>query len=267
MTLTLAPIWPVSSRYLRHLVQIFSLSYHIIDVPQACEVIYGSILRPLSIWEMGEQGQLDRFNLMSLTQDSLPPPPDFAQWSDLSYPQGTEEPSSDAHANLIYFLGACQALNVDLVPITWQPALADLGEGGQATIRQAHSLVDWSFAFRQFRPVDAEASDEARPQAYHALIREVSILKHPEIRENPCALTLEGVCWDVSREDEVWPVLIFEKSRHGNLREFLGSSTGRQANLEDIMSLWFDVATTIMYMHAASEALPDPCCPFVRLII
>lgn len=83
---------------------------------------------------------------------------------------------------------------------------------------------------------------------------EVSVLGHPLVRSHPNIIRLEGVCWDVSfDEDEVWPVLVFEKARYGDLRKFISTKTGGSINWVDRVKLCADIATAIMLMHSSRK--------------
>lgn len=45
--------------------------------------------------------------------------------------------TSNEEYDLLDFLGVAQSLKIDFLPITWQPALGKVGEGGTAVIYQA----------------------------------------------------------------------------------------------------------------------------------
>ena len=59
--------------------------------------------------------------------------------------------SSNKRYDILDFLGAAQSLNIDFLPITWQPALDIVGEGGTAEIRQALINVQMTFAFKHLK--------------------------------------------------------------------------------------------------------------------
>ena len=83
-------------------------------------------------------------------------------------------------------------------------------------------------------------------------------MSHPSVRSHPNVIRLEGVCWDISFDnEEVWPVLVFEKARHGDLRNFLRTNTGRHIKWDDRIKLCADIATAIMLLHSTrTQSIP-----------
>ena len=53
--------------------------------------------------------------------------------------------------DLIAFLGVAQCRSIDLLPITWDPILQCLGQGGKAEIREASFDRETNFAFKRGR--------------------------------------------------------------------------------------------------------------------
>lgn len=77
---------------------------------------------------------------------------------------------------------------------------------------------------------------------------------HPFVRSHSNIIRLEGVCWDISFDkEEVWPVLVFEKARHGDLKKFLSTNMGGLIKWDDRVKLCADIATAIMLMHSARK--------------
>jgi hypothetical protein len=153
------------------------------------------------------------------------------------------------HHDFISFLAVAQRLTIDFLPITWQPALDSLGVGGTSEIRQSVINLHNSLAFK--RNTLSTASEASR---YQTLISEISILGHPVIRNHANVITLEGICWDISVDDEsVWPVLVFEKTEHGDMNQFLNSDVGKRMCFVERLKLCADVATALMAMHSSRE--------------
>lgn len=100
----------------------------------------------------------------------------------------------------IAVLALIQRLEIDLLPITWQ---AKLGQGGQAEINQALVNLQTSFAFKQFKRVD-------QSDPFWEIVQEMVVLRHPVVRNHPHIIQLIGICWDIPRNDQVWPVLVFK---------------------------------------------------------
>ena len=169
--------------------------------------------------------------------------------------------------DLIAFLGAAQTLKIDFLPITWQPALDHIGQGATAEIREASMNSNISFAFN--RPRFQIAFDvEFETRLLPSLIAEISILSHPSIRESPNIVRLEGICWEILSEGQVFsregpfdntrggvvPVLVFEKAKYGDLRNFMTYNLGRSLVLKDRLQLCIDIARAVEEMHSNSES-------------
>jgi hypothetical protein len=163
------------------------------------------------------------------------------------------EPAAATHPHLdfISFLAIAQKFEIDLLSVKWQPALESIGEGATAEIRQSLISLQTSFAFKRIRP--STSSQEAKRRAFQALVTEISILGLPEIRRHPNIVRIEGICWDVLKEEEedvvVWPVLVFEKSEYGDLDQFMRAAEGRATNFEDRLQLCSGIASAVAEMH------------------
>lgn len=149
-------------------------------------------------------------------------------------------------------LGVAQSLKIDFLPLTWQPALGIAGEGGTATISQASMNIQLAFVFKQFK---CPLSPIEEVQSWHALRAEISILGHPAVRRHPSIVSIEGICWDVDASGEkVWPVLVFEKARCGDLKRFMTTDAGKALSIKARLNILFDVAYAVRDLHACSES-------------
>lgn len=165
----------------------------------------------------------------------------------------SEYNSSKAQQDFLRCLGAAQHFNVDFLPIMWQPALKIIGAGATAQIHQALVNTQTDFAFKRFLGTQQSFSAEEQGKLFRALIQEITILSLPSIRHHPNIIDLAGLCWDVVPETgSVWPVLVFEKSRHGNLRTFMQDGVGRQFKFHERLKLCADVARAVLCLHANS---------------
>lgn len=150
------------------------------------------------------------------------------------------------------FLGVAQTLKIDFLPLTWQPALDSVGEGGTAKIHQALINVRMAFAFKYLKHPRSIA-EEIRN--WRALIAEISILGHPAIRQHPSVVSIEGICWDIDAgEEKVWPVLVFEKTACGDLKKFMTEGAGKELSIEARLDILFDVAHAVRDLHAYGES-------------
>ena len=87
---------------------------------------------------------------------------------------------------------------------------------------------------------------------FRTLIAEILVLMHPSMFAHPNIITFEGICWDVSLEEErVWPVLMYEKSVYGDLEWFANYGAGTSLSLDTRLKLCRDVVAAIMDMHSS----------------
>ena len=151
-----------------------------------------------------------------------------------------------ADYSFIAVLALAQRLRIDFLPITWQAPLGAVGRGGQARINQALINVQTSFAFKHF--------DSMQPRyPFKDILQEIVVLSHPSIRKHQYIVRLEGICWDFTEKDEVWPVLVFEKTHFGDLHDFARSERGRSLSIRDRLELCADIGIAIRDMHANSK--------------
>ncbi len=181
----------------------------------------------------------------------------------------TDPKENDFRYDFITFLETCQNLEIDVLDITWQPALDALGVGGQSEVRQSSVNLAMSFAFNRVKPEKGEEErGEKEEEIYRALVSQVSILRYPEIRNHPNIIHLIGVCWDIRtpvQENDhhpeatkapwlkVWPVLVFEKTKHGDLNCFMRSDCGRNLGFTGRLKLCIDIAVGIRDLHKNRE--------------
>lgn len=162
--------------------------------------------------------------------------------------------STGLHCDFISFLAICQWRGVDVLGITWQPALKKVGRGATAHIHQSQINPTTSFAFKRLTP-STFGSDEHI--IFRTLISEVLVLGHPVIRDHANIVTLVGICWDVATsgngEDTVWPVLVYEKAECGDLNQFMESEVGRSLAFDQRLHLCIDIGTALMVMHSCCK--------------
>jgi Protein tyrosine and serine/threonine kinase len=161
--------------------------------------------------------------------------------------------NTHSRGDLISFLAAVQQVQVDILPITYQTARGPIGRGATSNINEASINLETSFAFKCVSDDQRQRTSEAK--IFQTLISEVTILGHPTLRQHPNILELQGVCLDPLSEDEVWPVLVFEKSQYGDLHNFLTLPIGRDLSLVDRLKLCVDIGIAISDMHVNSMVL------------
>jgi hypothetical protein len=149
--------------------------------------------------------------------------------------------------DFIDFLAIAQWRNIDFLPVTWQQMLSSIGVGGTARMKQSIVSNQVNLAFKRLHLEKNTA--ESRVTALQAMMTEVSMLGHPIVRGIPYFIRLEGVCWDFT-EDGVWPVLVFRKADHGNLREFLWSKEGGDITFAQRLQICSEIGSAVMTLHA-----------------
>jgi hypothetical protein len=156
----------------------------------------------------------------------------------------------DSQCNFLSFLGTVQNLKVDFLPITWQPALDSIGQGGTAKIHQVLVNLQIAFAFKRLASAGQVQLETDETRTYHALIAEISVLSHPNI------IRLKGICWDVaSGGEKVWSVLVFEKAQYGDLYTFMGQAEGKRLSIEERLNMCADIAIWICIQVVSNRRL------------
>jgi len=161
---------------------------------------------------------------------------------------------SEEQCNLLSFLALAQHLEVDLLPITWQPFLERVGLGGTAELRQSLINLQLSLAFKRVK--DSELAMLKDGIIFRRLMAEVSVLGHSAIKSHANIVPLLGLCWHVIKCQstwKIWPVLVFEKTPFGNLKEFILSKPAQKLGFDEKVHLCAGVATAIRDMHASSK--------------
>ncbi|KAF2133872.1 hypothetical protein P153DRAFT_306501 [Dothidotthia symphoricarpi CBS 119687] len=158
----------------------------------------------------------------------------------------TSTESKELQLDILGFLNFIHKLGVDIVPITWQSARQPIGWGATSQINEAHISITTSFAFKCAS--DAQ-KQRGLSKVLEALMNEIGVLAQPSIRNHPNVVDLQGICWDVESEHEIWPVLILGKSEFGNLHDFVSLPNGRALSTEQRLELCVDIGTAIQDMH------------------
>lgn len=156
--------------------------------------------------------------------------------------------AENANYGFIALLGLAQRLRVDFLPLTMQAARGSLeedgkgGRGGQAKIYQSYMSPKKSFAFKLFSR-----------NYYHEIVSELLVLTHEAVRKHRYIARLEGICWDVRDDDDIRPVLVFEKSSLGDLSYFMRFGLGKELSINHRLRLCVEIGVAIRDMHANSQ--------------
>jgi serine/threonine protein kinase len=164
-----------------------------------------------------------------------------------------------SHQDLIRLLAIASALSVEIFPFTWQPALESLGQGGTGWISQSSVNDQISFAFKRFQQVNPNPNSELteskfRSLQFNAMISEIVVLSCPEVYDHPNIINLEGICWEVLKPSgEVWPVLVFQKAKLGDLRRTLSLPESENMDLNMKIGICGEVAKALRIMHQCGK--------------
>jgi hypothetical protein len=160
------------------------------------------------------------------------------------------------HCDFISFLAVAQHCKIDLLPITWQPALDIVGAGATARISQSFINLQVSFAFKRTTISKYPQGRLMNNRTFQALMSEISVLSHPSVRAHPNIINLEGICWEIPYdESRALPVLVFEKAQLGDMQKFMNSDHGKELYFEVRLELCAHIAAAVMVMHSCSEDL------------
>ncbi|KAL6909112.1 kinase-like domain-containing protein [Trichoderma evansii] len=154
--------------------------------------------------------------------------------------------ASDSPYNFLSLLATAQEKEVDFLPITWDEATSD--RGGQASISQSFFNEKLSYVFKRLHRDFKYPADEI--VALRAVISEIIVLGHPEIRGHPNIVRLVGLCFEIDAQTKIpWPVLVLQKAEHGDLKKFMELPRGKELNFRERLDLCVDVAAAITLMH------------------
>ena len=160
------------------------------------------------------------------------------------YSASASRTNGDVQSDLIAFLSIIQKCDVDYLPITWQPALSTLGEGGSGTISQSTFITDKPLAFKRFHHSEDSDGD------FLPLMSEALILSQPPIQNHPNIVDLEGICWEIKpRTEKAVPVLIFEKASW-DLEQFMNVRESMDMVFEDRLKICAEVGGAVLALHA-----------------
>ncbi|KAH8891997.1 kinase-like protein [Thozetella sp. PMI_491] len=152
--------------------------------------------------------------------------------------------------DLLDFLAVAQHRRIDMLPFKWESGVP-LGMGGTANVAQGASVevsdgTEMGFVFKR---VHRETSGSVyQHRDYQALLSEVYVLGHPVVRHHPNIIAVEGFCWDVVG-GESWPVLVFKKTEHGDLRQFM-CSKGKSLSFKARVKLCREIGDAVLLMHS-----------------
>lgn len=159
------------------------------------------------------------------------------------------------HRDLIYFCGAVQVLRLDFLPVTWQTHGGLVGQGGTSKIRQSQLTSDISLAFKAIDVGGATSTRNVKDSEniYSLLMAEIQYMEMQPILDSPYIHRVEGICWSVNTTTGCLdPVLVYERTRHGDLYRFMTSGSGRSMDVPERIGVCRDIATGLKTLHDCS---------------
>ena len=161
-------------------------------------------------------------------------------------------PNTTIRHNLLSFLANAQAMEIEILQVTWQSAQQkEIGHGGTSRVDQAPANMQTSLAFKRID--DATKLKKSEAEIFHMLSNELLVLGHPSIQEHPHIARLQGICWDVSSDGKVWPVLVFEKAHFEDMYRFAIRPIGKELDIHQRLKLCVDIGEAVIYMHSHSK--------------
>lgn len=141
----------------------------------------------------------------------------------------------------IALLGLAQRLQVNFLPPTWHAIASVFGKGGQATINYALLESPLSLALKIFNPSLEDPLKE--------IVQEMAVLSHPAVRSHEHIVRLQGLSFEILSEDEVRPMLVFQRSHLGDLSQFVRSERFKHLSIGGKLNLCADVGFAFRDMH------------------
>lgn len=165
--------------------------------------------------------------------------------------------------NILTYLACVQKYQIDLIDMTPIQAQGILGRGGQAIVVQTQQSIDTILAFKCRIPEPGMfgslswTNDKGDDATFREICSEVMALGHPEIREHPNIVQLLAVSWELRMTKgwifgstlQVWPMMIFEKASHEDLRKFMTVGQGKDLDLAARVSICADLASALAVVH------------------
>lgn len=168
----------------------------------------------------------------------------YVDWHSSSGAQVEHTESETDEYDFLSFLATVQAFQIEIIPIVWETGRGLAGTGGTARVEQARLNLDTSFAFKTY-----DRRNRRERDIFRTAINEVKVLSQRFVRQHDNIAQLQGICWDISREDDrPWPVLVFEMSSLGDLHCFLRQE-GKDMTIDQRLWLCVDIGMAIMDMH------------------
>lgn len=163
-----------------------------------------------------------------------------------------EAGSPGHHQNFIKFLQYATALQLNILPLAWEPAPEALGpNGATAKVNQSILNSEMTLVYKRFK---SEVTDHRLSEAqfrelqYTAMINELIILARPEIGNRDGIVRFLGICFELSPNAvEVWPVLVLLKATRGDLATYMTQNESLEP--ARLLTLCCEIAKGVHRVH------------------
>jgi serine/threonine protein kinase len=159
-------------------------------------------------------------------------------------------------ASLVDFLKAVQVNDVCFLPVAYQKSLGSIGKGLSGAIQQSTADISTVLTFKEGIP-SKYLRDTEQEQDWYSLVTEITVLQHPQIRENNHIIDLLGVTFRVestqNREKHAFPLLVTSKVNRGDLASFILEKEGEHLTPDLRLQLLAEVAEAITLLHRSGQ--------------
>jgi hypothetical protein len=182
----------------------------------------------------------------------------------------SDKETTEGRYNFLTCLACAQQCHIDFTGISWINTQGNLGRGGQAVVSQTRASLDTVFAFKRRLPRPAPlvsftwSTKKATDEAFREICSEILALGHPEIRTHPNIVQLLAISWEIQdirgwiwgSDLQVWPVMIFERAHHNDLRKFIESNEGKNLDIAARVKICTDIASALAAVHKNGKCSP-----------
>jgi serine/threonine protein kinase len=152
------------------------------------------------------------------------------------------------HYDLLSFISIARGHGLEFMNLSSWPALGTMGAGATSAVEQAQISAKVHLAFKrsQWEDTDDHRSQQLYINRFKALITEMMALEL--LRHHPNVIKLVGISWEVE-DEEVWPVLLMERSSIGTLASFIRTERWKDLPTSVKLKLCTDVARAVSKAH------------------
>lgn len=155
-------------------------------------------------------------------------------------------------SNTVFFLffAIAQTLKIEFLSITWQSTRQKTKKNDIFKIHETFANIQMNFAFKRVK--NDEKFKKIEAEIFQMLNNEIIVLSYSLIQKHSNIVKLQNTCWNIF-EDNVWSVLIFEKSQFNDLYGFAARSIEKELNIHHRFKICVEIEKVIIYMHSHSK--------------